>query len=130
MYVCRAVLRCAVCQKTHVLADGDALSGWSVHAVRLSTYNLSLCQRYTVSSSQASASDDPVPLVSELLFTDPRIKASSKACTAVLAENQLDPSYSVYSRHNLDGSATEVQQGQALNVRGGLCSQHVTQLQL
>lgn len=96
-------------------ADGDALSGWRVVAVRMATYNLSLCQRYTVSSSQPSAAEDPAPLVSELLYSDRRIQARPGACAAVLDENKQDPSFMVYTRQNLDGS-TELQD-RPLNVR-------------
>ena len=80
----------------------------------MATYNLSLCQRYTVSSSQPSASDDPAPLVSELLYSDRRIQARPGSCAAVLEENREDPSFLVYTRQNLDGS-TDLQD-QPLNV--------------
>lgn len=73
-------------------------------AVRMATYNLSLCQRYTPSSSQPSALDDPAPLVSQLLYQHPRVKAQPGYCAAVLDQNRDDPSFKVYTRQNLDGS--------------------------
>lgn len=96
-------------------ADGDALSGWKVKSVRMATYSLPLCQRYTVSSSQPSAADDPVPLVSELLYTDKQVKARPSTCAAVLDANRQDPAFLVYTRQNLDGSDTL--QDRPLNVR-------------
>lgn len=85
-------------------ADGDALSGWQVVSVRMATYALPLCQRYTASSSQLSAADDPAPLVSELLYTDKRIAARPATCAAVLDANREDPAFLPYTRQNLDGS--------------------------
>lgn len=95
-------------------ADGDALSGWQVVTVRMATYALPLCQRYTASSSQPSAADDPAPLVSELLYTDKRIAARPATCAAVLDANRDNPAFLVYTRQNLDGSS--VLQDQPLNV--------------
>lgn len=85
-------------------ADGDALSGWQVVSVRMATYALPLCQRYTGSSSRPSAADDPAPLVSELLYTDKRVAARPATCAAVLDANSEDPAFLVYTRQNLDGS--------------------------
>lgn len=83
----------------------------------MARYNMSLCSRYTVSSSQPSAAEDPAPLVSELLFSDPRIQAKPGACAAVLDENPQDPSFLAYTRQNLDGSEG-LHQDHPLNVRG------------
>jgi hypothetical protein len=81
----------------------------------MATYSLPLCQRYTVSSSQPSAADDPVPLVSALLYTDKQVKARPGTCAALLDAHRHDPAFLVYTRQNLDGSDTL--QDRPLNVR-------------
>lgn len=69
----------------------------------MTRYELPLCQRYTPSSSQPSAPDDPAPLVSSLLWkSEKELQAKPGSCASLLDKHRNDPSFSVYTRQSLD----------------------------
>jgi hypothetical protein len=87
--------------------------------VGMSRYALPLCQRYTPSSSQPSAADDPAPLVSEFLWSNKTLKQRPGACAAALMAQPQDPSFQVYTMQSLDpeNEALAPRNGRPLNVR-------------